>query len=453
MDVFCRLIKKGDPDAVREAVQASPNLLQLKNKRGQTALMFAVLCDNPEVVEVLLEQPGVDLNEADSLQATPLITAVCNAYDESVSLLINASNKRKSGSGLDYGKVDGEGMTALHWAVRLSSEDSVKAILEAKVKDDKAEDSVYIPNDAGTYPIHSAASEGIPEIVRMLIDYMEKKSKIKRKGGKGGYYERAEGLLDGRGNTAVYHAMARNQYECFDTLIKLYDTVGSSENLSGGISSEEVLFRLNDDGLSLLHVACQLGDVPSRYIRSMVDVMVRVGVYEASTGKGIHLLSKDGHNALDYAKGSPDAVSGNGAAIIEILRSKGCREVKEVESYEMNRSPDMDGNNSEDEKIAEEQRRRASLEVEAELRQRKVAAAAAAASGKRRNRGGGVVKGGEGSSRDGELDEDTATMIFYGVLGGLVLLLILVIVYGTAGGPKNTSYQPPPGGAEDSDEF
>jgi ankyrin repeat protein len=76
---------KGDLDRIKEFLEAGVNV-NVKDQNGTTALMYACIYDNPEIMKFLLEN-GADVNVQDPPGRTALIYA--SMYDCSFELVKN----------------------------------------------------------------------------------------------------------------------------------------------------------------------------------------------------------------------------------------------------------------------------------------------------------------------------------------------------------------------------
>jgi ankyrin repeat protein len=85
---------------------ADPNV---KNIHGFTALYVAALANNVAAIEILVQQPTVNVNEQDLGGMTPLISAACNGCSvETISCLLN--------NGASTTIQDSLGRAAIDWA-------------------------------------------------------------------------------------------------------------------------------------------------------------------------------------------------------------------------------------------------------------------------------------------------------------------------------------------------
>ena len=89
------------------------------------------------------------------LAASPLVEAVRQQDVAAVRALVT--------SGADVNQPEGDGATALHWAVYDDSTDLVRVLLEAGA-------SARAANDLGVTPLHLAAANGNTEILRLLLE-------------------------------------------------------------------------------------------------------------------------------------------------------------------------------------------------------------------------------------------------------------------------------------------
>lgn len=68
---FVTAIEAGDAATVARLAGADPTLLELQDETGQTAMHYAALGNQPEVIRVLHEK-GLDINVRDAEGRTPL---------------------------------------------------------------------------------------------------------------------------------------------------------------------------------------------------------------------------------------------------------------------------------------------------------------------------------------------------------------------------------------------
>ena len=94
-----------------------------------TVLHFAVRSANPELIPVLIEQYGLDVNARGYAQKTPLISAVCYEVDSQDEQITKAIVTELLAHGADASAVDEDGKTAYDYAVERGY-DEVAALLD-----------------------------------------------------------------------------------------------------------------------------------------------------------------------------------------------------------------------------------------------------------------------------------------------------------------------------------
>jgi ankyrin repeat protein len=132
--------------------------MNVETKDCWTALSLAAREGHSEVVKMLLEKDGVDMNKANSRGYTPLSLAARSGHTEIVKLLLEKD-------GVDVNKADSFGGTALSFAARGGHSEIVKLLLEKDGVD------VNKANSQGSTPLSFAARWGHTEVVKMLIQH------------------------------------------------------------------------------------------------------------------------------------------------------------------------------------------------------------------------------------------------------------------------------------------
>ena len=162
-----------------------------KDKKGWTALMFAVKWGNEPVVRLLLTQEKIDINSS-SKGVTAVHLAVSEAQATILKRLldqpkINVNGKNHRGfsplliaamkldtrlvrslirhNAVDVNLRDPNGQTALHHMVRFGSEEKLNWLLA------HAEVDVNVTDDRGCTPLITAAHQKSPEMISMLLSH------------------------------------------------------------------------------------------------------------------------------------------------------------------------------------------------------------------------------------------------------------------------------------------
>ncbi len=130
--------------------------VNVKNKNGATALMWAAkFSQNPKVIEVLIDE-GADVNAKDNDGFTALMLASGFQKTDTVKALLKA--------GADVNAKNKDGATALMSAAMFQKTDTVKALLKAGA-DVNAKD-----NDGTTVLMLATKFSQNPKVIEVLID-------------------------------------------------------------------------------------------------------------------------------------------------------------------------------------------------------------------------------------------------------------------------------------------
>jgi ankyrin repeat protein len=148
--------ENGHADIVQALIDAGANV-NLKRFNGTTALITAARAGHLNIVQILLNVPGIDLNASGAGGMSALLTAAANGYVEIVRLLIQ--------KGANINDKNNAGMSVLHLACHWGYNDVVKALLESQ-----AVNVNYATIFHNETPLYLAAKKGFAEVVRTLMD-------------------------------------------------------------------------------------------------------------------------------------------------------------------------------------------------------------------------------------------------------------------------------------------
>ena len=98
-------------------------------ENNTTVLHFIVRSSNPELIPILIEQYGLDVNAAGYAQRTPLISAVCYTVDSGDEQITKQIVEHLLSHGADASAVDEDGKTAYDYAIERGY-DQVAALLQ-----------------------------------------------------------------------------------------------------------------------------------------------------------------------------------------------------------------------------------------------------------------------------------------------------------------------------------
>uniref|UniRef100_H2SBL6 phospholipase A2 n=1 Tax=Takifugu rubripes TaxID=31033 RepID=H2SBL6_TAKRU len=208
----------GDPVCVKELLEESQALTDIKNHNGETPMHFAAKHDSPAIIQVMCLRMCSGVNELNKDGETPLHVACRLGRIESVKALLGGGAKCDIIGGAGY---------PIHSAMKYSEKCCVEEVLKADPGQLHAEDCIY-----GGTPLHWAKTA---EMCRLLLEHGCKVNYLSKTGEsplhimtKKGRFEAAMVLLThgvnanlkGQdGNTALHLAMKLDQIELIKALI------------------------------------------------------------------------------------------------------------------------------------------------------------------------------------------------------------------------------------------
>jgi len=148
---FFRAVNVDNVSGVRSALQRGldPNVL---DEKGQCALYLAIREDNPQVFELLLGWPGIQLDQRNAVGETPLMLAALKGQLERMRALIDRG-----------AAIHQQGWSPLHYAATGPSVAAVRLLLDKGA-----------PVDAraanGSTPLMMAARYGEEKSVLLLVE-------------------------------------------------------------------------------------------------------------------------------------------------------------------------------------------------------------------------------------------------------------------------------------------
>jgi len=164
MDKIVRAIEAGDIDEVKEAIAATPDLVNTKNRKGYSLLGYAIKCNQKGIVELLLHN-GSNINDTDR-SGNPLLFIPILFPSNSDDM--NSMLKLLIADGADIKQTDKSKRSILHYVSSLST--NTISLLIANGADVNAKDAFE------STPLHiiagsTAELEGRNniEVARMLL--------------------------------------------------------------------------------------------------------------------------------------------------------------------------------------------------------------------------------------------------------------------------------------------
>lgn len=141
-------------DEFFRVAKEQPKLLLSRDSTGRQPLHWACSLSEPDVIEYILAQEGIDCDERDEAGWTPLMIAASIGNQRICEMLINANP--------DVNMANGIGCTALHYAASKNHPPVILMLLDHKADINKRD------KYQGT-ALHRAASRGITPVVELLI--------------------------------------------------------------------------------------------------------------------------------------------------------------------------------------------------------------------------------------------------------------------------------------------
>ena len=120
-EVFLESCCGDDMDQVRRWLALGANVNWKRDSDGESGLHIAVSYNNGELLELLLSQPGVDVNITDNYNVTPLIVAFKRGHENIVRRLCQVN-------GVELNVRDVDGWTASHFAVNSNKHQCIEIL-------------------------------------------------------------------------------------------------------------------------------------------------------------------------------------------------------------------------------------------------------------------------------------------------------------------------------------
>ena len=117
-----KLCKEGKLTDVRSLLACGKDV-NSKNSYGETALMYAVMCNHNSIVKLLLDQPAVDVNVKDAYGGTALHLAALDNNAEGARMLLLHKD-------ISANVTNNNGNTALMIAVKERNEEVLRELVK-----------------------------------------------------------------------------------------------------------------------------------------------------------------------------------------------------------------------------------------------------------------------------------------------------------------------------------
>ncbi|KAK4649397.1 putative ankyrin-repeat protein [Podospora bellae-mahoneyi] len=178
--------RDGKATVVESLLNANPKLAKLKDDDGRLPIHWAASYNHHEIVNLLVQQKGFDVDVKDDMGWTPLmIAASVKDSDRVVDLLLARD--------ADVNE------TILHFIASKSNLDLARKLLE----EHKPPASVRVRDKRGQYPLHRAAAVGSVPLINLFLKH---KSPLN--------------ASDSAGQTALHHAIAEGHGDAAVVLMK-----------------------------------------------------------------------------------------------------------------------------------------------------------------------------------------------------------------------------------------
>lgn len=149
---FFNIVKIGHILAVEEALQASPNLLRIRDEQEMTPLHWAVEYSQTEIAQLLVSK-GAEIDARNDEQDTPLFAALFNSLD--IARLLIAADA-------DIQAKNKFGRTPLHELAYYGRCEESQFLIGYGA-------NIHSRDNGGYTPLHEAAVSGMAEAALLLI--------------------------------------------------------------------------------------------------------------------------------------------------------------------------------------------------------------------------------------------------------------------------------------------
>ena len=407
LDIVALLLARGAKDNILDAVEetaetylakhvnADPNMwaiikilknpqaqenINIQNKHGQTALHFAALAGNSDLVDALLTA-GASVTLSDKDGRIPLHCAAAAGNTEAFEILLNksleigadikAKDKEEKTAlhyaaenghvaainvlflvGLDRNQKDSEGQTALHYAVSEEKEDAVSLLL-------KCDSDVNLQNAKRQSALHCAAKTGDTAILRILLaagatvtleDY-HKKTALHYAAEYGdvaaihALLQKNKNIInsqDSRGKTALHYAVSRKEPSVLKALVELGADINCTDDqgktvlhyaveaniklsLNFLLGTSIQLSARDKSGLTALHSAVVAGNI--HHMRALLEAGVKTDSRDNNGKTALHYAVEKGNaelvKVLIAARVSIDLQDAQGKTVLHYAVEKG----------------------------------------------------------------------------------------------------------------------------------
>ncbi|XP_018319018.1 uncharacterized protein LOC108732618 isoform X3 [Agrilus planipennis] len=150
-------IRAGEVEKLKSLLKTEKLNLNKRDRKGFAPLHAAVIADNLEVLDLLLDQPNVDINVADKNKRTCMSLALL--YNARINVI-----KRLVENGSDVNNCTRKYLTPLHSAVKYCRADIAELLIKSGA-------NINAVRCGGFTPLYDAVLRNNLEMVRLLLFY------------------------------------------------------------------------------------------------------------------------------------------------------------------------------------------------------------------------------------------------------------------------------------------
>jgi ankyrin repeat protein/L-ascorbate metabolism protein UlaG (beta-lactamase superfamily) len=283
--------EKGDMNRIRTILQQYPDLINAKDKEGETALHKAAAAGHIAIVEYLLAQ-GADVDARNNDNQNPLLHAAYYGKAPVVKLLLD--------KGADFKQPDRYGRTILHYPVRGGYKDVVELLMKKGM-------DITVVDGMGVSPLRFAIEGGHAGIMGVFIT------------------SKALDVKGDTGKTALHLAAKQGKKDIVDLLIAHGAILSTKDEMGATLLHNAAIGGLVELSKRLITEGLSPDDLDTRG-RTPLHYAAKQGSCDiakllAEKGADLDIKGKDERTALHIAE------DWGYEEIIQLLDTKGAAKV------------------------------------------------------------------------------------------------------------------------------